>query len=120
MQGIWTTEHLRAAEARLLAATPEGALMQRAAFGVAVQAADLLAEHTGHVAGRRVALLVGAGNNGGDALWAGSFLRRRGVAVTAVLLNPERTHAAGLAALRRSGGRVTTPARASQLLESVD
>ncbi|WAL65105.1 NAD(P)H-hydrate dehydratase [Amycolatopsis cynarae] len=120
MQGIWTTEHLRAAEARLLAATPEGALMQRAAFGVAVQAADLLAEHTGHVVGRRVALLVGAGNNGGDALWAGSFLRRRGVAVTAVLLNPERTHAAGLAALRRSGGRVITPARASQLLESVD
>src|SRR5690606_9883629 len=50
-------------------------------------------------------LLVGAGNNGGDALWAGHFLRRRGAGVTAVLLAPEKAHPAGLAALRRSGGR---------------
>ncbi|HVW43117.1 MAG TPA: NAD(P)H-hydrate dehydratase [Amycolatopsis sp.] len=106
MQGIWTTQHIRTAEERLLAATPEGALMQRAAFGIAVHAARMLAAHTGHVAGSRVALLVGAGNNGGDALWAGSFLRKRGVGVTAVLLKPDKAHPAGLAALRRAGGRV--------------
>ncbi|RZQ64072.1 NAD(P)H-hydrate dehydratase [Amycolatopsis suaedae] len=106
MQGIWTTERIRAAEERLLAVTPDGALMHRAAFGVAVAAADLLAEHTGGVAGRRVVLLVGAGNNGGDALWAGAFLRRRGVGVAAVLLAPNRAHPAGLAAFRRAGGRV--------------
>jgi hydroxyethylthiazole kinase-like uncharacterized protein yjeF len=58
--------------------------------------------------GGRVVLLVGAGNNGGDALWAGVFLRHRGVAVTAVLLDPDRAHPAGLAAFRRAGGRVTT------------
>ncbi|WP_460407048.1 NAD(P)H-hydrate dehydratase, partial [Actinophytocola sediminis] len=53
-----------------------------------------------------VVLLVGSGDKGGDALWAGHFLRRRGVAVTAVLFAPDRAHPAGLAALRRAGGRV--------------
>jgi hydroxyethylthiazole kinase-like uncharacterized protein yjeF len=106
VQGIWTTERIRDAEQRLLDVTPEGALMHRAAFGLAVRAAAMLAENAGRVAGCRVALLVGAGNNGGDALWAGAFLRRRGVGVTAVLLAPDRAHPAGLAALRRAGGRV--------------
>ncbi|HEX7662565.1 MAG TPA: NAD(P)H-hydrate dehydratase [Pseudonocardiaceae bacterium] len=108
MRGIWTTAQVRAAEQRLMRRVPEGSLMRRAAFGVATEAARLLIERTGGVFGRRVALLVGSGDNGGDALWAGTFLRRRGAAVTAVLLNPERAHAAGLAALRRAGGRVTT------------
>ncbi|MEY7973928.1 NAD(P)H-hydrate dehydratase [Saccharomonospora xinjiangensis] len=106
MRGIWTTSAVRSAEERLSARVPESALMRRAAYAVAVRAAGLLAEHTGGVAGRRVVLIVGAGNNGGDALWAGYFLRRRGAAVTAVLLRPEKAHAAGLAALRRAGGRV--------------
>src|SRR5207247_2328618 len=43
--------------------------------------------------------------NGGDALYAGARLAARGAAVTAVLLAPERAHAAGLAALRAAGGR---------------
>jgi ADP-dependent NAD(P)H-hydrate dehydratase / NAD(P)H-hydrate epimerase len=103
---MWTAELVRAAEDVLLKGTPEGALMRRAAHGVSVRAAALLAERTGGVAGRRVTLLVGAGNNGGDALWAGFELRRRGVGVTGVLLSPERAHPAGLAALRRAGGRV--------------
>jgi len=97
---------VRAAEDVLLARTPDGALMRRAAHGVALLAAALLAEHAGVVAGSRVALLVGAGNNGGDALWAGFELRRRGVGVTAVLLAPDRAHQAGLAAFRRAAGRV--------------
>ncbi len=105
MRGIWTTARVRAAEEQLLRVTPEGALMRRAAYGVSVRAAALLSEHTGGVSGRRVVLVVGAGNNGGDALWAGAFLRRRGVAVTALLLRPDRAHPAGLAALRRAGGR---------------
>lgn len=107
MFGVWTTEQVRAAEDRLLARTPEGALMRKAAFGVATVAAELLRDLTGGTAGRRVTLLVGAGNNGGDALWAGAFLRRRSVAVTAVLLSPDRAHTEGLAALRRAGGRVS-------------
>lgn len=120
MHGIWTTEHLRAAENRLLAVTPDGALMRRAAFGVATVAATMLTDHTGGVAGRRVVLLVGAGNNGGDALWAGAFLRRRGAAVTAVLLNPANAHPAGLAALRRAGGRAVRPDEARSLVSAAD
>jgi hydroxyethylthiazole kinase-like uncharacterized protein yjeF len=81
---------------------PDGALMARAANGLAVECATLL----GRVYGTRVALLVGAGNNGGDALYAGADLARRGAAVRALLLDPDRAHRAGLAALRRAGGRV--------------
>lgn len=120
MQGLWTTDRIRKAEERLLATTPEGALMQRAAFGVAGQAAEMLAHHTGRVAASRVVLLVGAGNNGGDALWAGSFLRKRGVGVTAVLLKPEKAHPAGLAALRRAGGRAVSLDDAPRVLEAAD
>ncbi|HYH32110.1 MAG TPA: NAD(P)H-hydrate dehydratase [Pseudonocardia sp.] len=104
MRGVWTAQQVREAEAVLLDRTREGALMRRAAFGLAAHARRMLAAR-GRVAGRRVALLVGAGNNGGDALWAGVELRRRGVGVTAVLLDPDRAHPAGLAALRRAGGR---------------
>jgi hydroxyethylthiazole kinase-like uncharacterized protein yjeF len=120
VQGIWTPERIREAEGRLFAVLPEGELMRRASFGLAVQIADLLAEHGGTVAGRRVVLLVGSGDNGGDALWAGAFLRRRGVAVTAVLLNPAKAHAAGLAALRRSGGRVVSAEDGPQWITRAD
>jgi hydroxyethylthiazole kinase-like uncharacterized protein yjeF len=99
--GLYAADEVRAAEEPLLGALPEGALMHRAATGLATVCARLL----GAVYGRRVALLVGGGNNGGDALFAGAFLAGRGARVTAVLLEPDRAHPAGLAALRRSGGR---------------
>jgi hydroxyethylthiazole kinase-like uncharacterized protein yjeF len=105
MRGVWTTEQVREAENAVLARTPPGALMRRAAHGVALHTARLLAS-TGGVAGRRVVLLVGSGDNGGDALWAGALLRKRSVGVRAVLLAPERAHAEGLAAFLRAGGRV--------------
>lgn len=120
MRGVWTTERVRSAEERLLARTGQAALMRRAAFGVSVRAARMLTEHTGGVAARRVALLVGAGNNGGDALWAGAYLRRRGVGVTAFLLSPQRTHADGLAALRAAGGRIVAVDEGIAGLERAD
>jgi hydroxyethylthiazole kinase-like uncharacterized protein yjeF len=86
---------------------PPLTLMLRAAEGVARRCAQLLAD-TGGVYGRRVLLLVGGGNNGGDALYAGALLARRGVAVRAVLLAPEKTHAEGLAALQAAGGRISS------------
>ena len=61
-------EDVRRAEAAAMARLPEGALMQRAAAGLAAAVLDLL----GGGYGRRVLLLVGPGDNGGDALWAGS------------------------------------------------
>ncbi len=96
-------EQVRAAEADLMARVPEGTLMQRAASGLAVAVADLL----GGVYGARVLLLVGAGDNGGDALYAGALLARRGAAVEAVLLS-DKAHDDGVAALRAAGGRVVT------------
>ncbi len=97
-----TVEQVRAAEAGLMARLPEGALMQRAAHGLAYAVLDLL----GRGYGARALLLVGAGDNGGDALYAGAVLARRGAKVEAVLLAPGKAHAAGLAALTTAGGRV--------------
>lgn len=83
-------------------------LMRRASHRLGVHAAQLLQDHTGMVYGRRAVLLVGSGSNGGDALFAGAYLRSRGVSVTAVLLG-SRAHAEGLAALRAAHGRVLDP-----------
>ena len=102
MIGLYTAAQVRAAEEPLLAATREGVLMQRAATGLATVCLRLL----GRAHGTRVTALVGAGNNGGDALYAAARLAERGARVTAVLLNPDRAHQGGLAALRRAGGRV--------------
>lgn len=89
-----------------MARVPEGALMQRAAAGLAVVCAEVLGRVYGKVYGSRVVLLVGSGDNGGDALYAGARLARRGAGVSAVLLSPERVHGGGLAAFRAAGGRV--------------
>ncbi|WP_461166418.1 NAD(P)H-hydrate dehydratase [Tsukamurella serpentis] len=97
---------VRDAEAPLLAALPPGTLMRRAAHGLARVCVAELAARTGGVAGRRVSLLVGSGDNGGDALFAGALLRRRGVRVEAILLVPDRAHGEGLRELRRAGGRI--------------
>ncbi|MEU8930628.1 NAD(P)H-hydrate dehydratase [Streptomyces sp. NPDC048409] len=112
MRTAYSVETVRAAERELMARLPEGALMQRAAAGLAAACADLL----GRVYGCRVVLLVGSGDNGGDALYAGARLARRGAGVAAVLLAPERTHAGGLAALRRAGGTTVLADAAEELI----
>lgn len=98
-----TVAQVREAEAALMATLPDGALMQRAAAGLAHAVLDLL----GGGYGRRVLLLVGGGDNGGDALWAGARLAARGCGVEALLLS-EHAHEDGLAALRGAGGRVVS------------
>ncbi|WP_329564837.1 NAD(P)H-hydrate dehydratase [Kitasatospora sp. NBC_01266] len=99
-----TVAQVRAAEAEL-AGQP---LMDRAVAGLAATCARLLTRRRGRVYGSRVLVLAGSGDNGGDALFAGARLARRGAAVTAVLLSPERAHQGGLAALRATGSQVTT------------
>ncbi|AQS68033.1 NAD(P)H-hydrate dehydratase [Streptomyces pactum] len=106
MRTAYSVEMVRNAERELMARLPEGALMQRAAARLAAACAEVLGRVAGRVYGSRVVLLVGSGDNGGDALYAGARLARRGAGVTAVLLTPERAHGGGLAALRRAGGRV--------------
>lgn len=95
-------EDVRRAEAAAMADLADGALMQRAAAGLAAAIVDVL----GGAYGRRVLLLVGPGDNGGDALWAGARLAARGAQVEALLL-ADRAHEAGLRALRAAGGRAT-------------
>jgi hydroxyethylthiazole kinase-like uncharacterized protein yjeF len=105
VKGIYTVDEVRAAETALMADLPDGALMQRAAQALSVHCARSL----DRVYGARVVLLVGRGNNGGDALFAGARLAARGARVTALLLDPEHAHADGLVALDRAGGRSTDP-----------
>lgn len=106
MRYYYSADAIRAAEAPLLAGLPDGALMKRAAHGLATAIIGELRARTGGVSGRRICAVVGSGDNGGDALWAATFLRRRGAAADAVLLKPERTHVQGLAAFRKAGGRI--------------
>jgi hydroxyethylthiazole kinase-like uncharacterized protein yjeF len=87
-----------------MATVPPGALMQRAAAGLAAVCASL----AGKVYGARVVVLAGSGDNGGDAVYAGARLARRGARVTAVAAGG-RVHREGTAALREAGGRVTGP-----------
>jgi hydroxyethylthiazole kinase-like uncharacterized protein yjeF len=101
----YDVQAVRAAEGQVLAQVPEGSLMQRAAAGLAAVCADELRQLRGRVTGARVVLLIGAGNNGGDALWAGARLAGRGAGVHALLV-ASSAHAQGLAALRAAGGRV--------------
>ncbi|MBH5335350.1 NAD(P)H-hydrate dehydratase [Streptomyces pactum] len=133
MRTAYRVETVRTAERELMARLPEGALMRRAAAGLAAACVELLGP-PGRPApagprrrprrpggpsgtyGARVTLLVGSGDNGGDALYAGALLARRGAGVTAVLLSPDRAHPGGLRALRTAGGRIvhaTTAATAT-------
>jgi ADP-dependent NAD(P)H-hydrate dehydratase / NAD(P)H-hydrate epimerase len=92
---------VRAAEQALMARLPDGALMQRAAAGLAATCAHLL----GRVYGKRVVVLAGSGDNGGDALYAAERLTRRGARTDAVLAG-SRVHQGGAAALQLAGGRL--------------
>ena len=100
MRGAWRVADVRAAEEALMAQLPDGALTQRAAAGLARRCALVLPR----VYGSHAVVLAGAGNNGGDALYAGALLARRGATVSAWLLVPDRVHSGGIAALREAGG----------------
>ena len=111
-----TEADVRAAEQALMAQVPPGALMQRAATGLAVVCTRVL----GRVTASRVVALVGAGDNGGDTLFAGARLAARGARVRAVLLDEAKVHAAGLGALRSAGGRVVAGEAAFEEIAAAD
>src|SRR3954468_3460745 len=117
MRNLYDADAIRSAEKPLLAALPDGTLMQRAATGLARRCAQLL----GATYGARVVLLVGGGNNGGDALHAGAALARRGARVDALLLS-ESVHESGLRAFISAGGRSSTAGNDSDrtLVEGAD
>ena len=84
MREAYQVAAVRAAERALMELVPAGALMGRAAAGLASVCASLLGEYPGHVYGTRIVVLAGSGDNGGDALYAGALLARRGASVTAI------------------------------------
>ena len=109
MRDAYQVAAVRAAEQALMDLVPDGTLMGRAATGLASICADLLRAAPGYVYGARVVVLAGRGDNGGDALYAGALLARRGAAVTAIAAG-STVHPGGAAALRQAGGRVSSPA----------
>ncbi|HLR93831.1 MAG TPA: NAD(P)H-hydrate epimerase, partial [Jiangellaceae bacterium] len=120
MRSVHTVESVRAAEDALMATLPAGALMERAAVGLATACGRAL----GRTYGARVCVLAGTGNNGGDALIAGALLARRGAQVEAVLIDRDRVHEAGIRRLLAAGGRVSedhvrSVARAALTLDGV-
>lgn len=109
---------VRLAEQRHPQLLADGTLMQRAAFAVATECLAHLREQ-GSIVGRHLLLLVGGGDNGGDALFAGAVLARRGVAVFALPLSGSM-HAAGQAALLDAGGRLVDVPTALALFDRLD
>ncbi|GAA4903739.1 NAD(P)H-hydrate dehydratase [Streptomonospora salina] len=108
MRNAHAVATVRKAENAVMARLPEGALMQRAAAGLAAVCSRVLRR----TYGARVVLLVGSGDNGGDALYAGALLARRGASVRAVVVG-SRVHEGGSAALRAAGGRSVAAPRDS-------
>ncbi len=138
MRAGYTVAQIRDAEARAMAVLGPDALMQRAAAGLAaailrrLPSAEPLRfgrtpvlERRGSTEtegfgdfgggrgayGARVLLVVGSGNNGGDALFAGARLARRGVRVTAWRAG-SGVHEAGWQAFLAAGGREVDAATA--------
>lgn len=94
----YSAQQIRAAEAPLLAAGVP--LMQRAA--------DALASEIAKRRPRRVVLLVGSGDNGGDALFAGERLATSGVTVGIARVG-RRVHEKGFAAALAAGAFEVDP-----------
>lgn len=122
MTDAWTAAQIRAAEKPLLEAGEP--LMQRAADGLAGVVSGLLRASSAP----RILLLVGSGDNGGDALYAGASLAQEFVpgGVVTVVPTGSRLHEAGLAAALGAGATIdaldpwTDPVAAPRLLRGYD
>ncbi|WP_406637139.1 NAD(P)H-hydrate dehydratase [Pseudarthrobacter quantipunctorum] len=105
MISAYTGTQVRQAEEPLLAAGLGDVLMQRAAYGLANAVIMERRSRGLGIYGASVCVLAGKGNNGGDGLYAASFLAARGMRTTAVLTG-DTAHPQALAAFERAGGRV--------------
>lgn len=93
---IYRLDELRALEVVTARGLPPGELMRRAATAAARLTLQLCGERGGPIC-----VLVGPGNNGGDALMTAAILHRQGLSVrTCFLDKPERFHGEAAAAFR--------------------
>ena len=106
----YSAQQLRAAEAPHLAAGVP--LMQRAAAGLAAQIRT--------TSPRRVLLLVGTGNNGADALYAGAELAAENVEVS-ILATGSRVNDEAMSAAVDAGARVVDkiPAQVDVIVDGI-
>jgi hydroxyethylthiazole kinase-like uncharacterized protein yjeF len=110
MRSAYSAAQIRAAERPLLEAGVP--LMARASAGLAGVLRTLLA---GSRRGRRIVVLTGTGDNGGDALFAAATLAGEGAEVV-VIPTGSRMHEAGLAAARAAGAVEAAPDAAARLV----
>jgi len=104
VEPVLTPEEMRAAdEACIAAGTPGTELMDRAAHACAVTALRIL----GGAYGRRVVVVAGKGNNGGDGYGCARHLAQAGVRATVFMLDePSGDAAVHLERARRSHVRI--------------
>ncbi|HEY0260666.1 MAG TPA: NAD(P)H-hydrate epimerase [Lacisediminihabitans sp.] len=108
----YSAAQLRAAEAPHLAAGEP--LMRMAAAALADEIRRLL-----DVQPSRVLLLIGSGNNGGDALYAGAELAAEGIEVWILPTGP-RMHEEALAAATGAGARIAQKTDTLRLAREAD
>lgn len=98
VRAAWSADAVREAERATGELLTDGTLMRRAARGVADEVKRVVRMR----AAQHVVVLVGPGNNGGDALFAAADLAGDGIRSTIVLV-AEKAHEAGLAAVQDAG-----------------
>src|SRR4029079_7896598 len=107
---------MRAIEQRVFDdGTPASELMEIAGRAVA----KAVAERLGGARARRVVVLVGPGNNGGDGLVAARYLSQDAAEVTALLLTPRTADDVNLRLARDAGVEVLEPDGVPRLLDSL-
>ena len=103
LHAAYRSQDVRAMEQPLLA---HGApLMRMAAGAVARVAVQMLDDEDVDIEDADIVLLAGAGDNGGDGLFAAALLAGQGAHVTCIAVS-QSLHEAGFAALMRAGGSV--------------
>ncbi len=111
----WSPQDVYAAEAALADELASGELMARAVAGLA----EVVAARVAQLGAETVVALVGAGNNGADALYAVAHLAESGVSCAAAL-DPDRVHAGALAAALAAGVVVVSGAEALAAVAEAD
>lgn len=92
---------VREAEAKVVAEHPQGSLMKKAAGEVSDTTVEFLLARGAKVEETRILGLVGGGDNGGDCLYALSYLANLGYSCLALLLT-DKPHEKALAAAEKA------------------